>query len=399
MLPIVILRDRWFNHTWSSLRFRPWGDFTQLTCHVCDTWRSGFEWAQRQGYRQVLFVKSGTVFLDIDRFFEEVSHYPHQGMVAHIIDPRDPAQYFSIHPQCFLLDVTLFQSEDFESGDFEGPTIKRSDKNIHHDYTPLWCAPADPEPQTRSTTQGRFGQRLVARHLSHGRVVCNWYQHLRSNKLYLYTEQHLEQWQLSQQDYRRKAQNQLWVFNNADFEVTDCQHLISPASGLYWMINAVSNPRLRKITLCDISHQQIKLAQYLYQHWDGTNYGQAVWNFVKRHKITEPRFDQPLDSIERLKLRKQQHFVDYANNVFAQQLAQHNITVDNFAQHWPTRPQQVEFINDNIVHQVNNNKISMDSDTTVWVSNILDYKYTWLDCTVDEIEQFKQCLEKKSHTA
>ena len=110
MYAIVILKDKYFNFTYASVRFGPYGNPTKYPIIVCQTWKEGFDEAKKQNHTRVMFCKSGTVFNDIDNFVEQIDNYPHQGLIGHIIDPLVENEFFSLHPQCFLLDINKSHS-------------------------------------------------------------------------------------------------------------------------------------------------------------------------------------------------------------------------------------------------------------------------------------------------
>jgi hypothetical protein len=302
MYAIVILKDKYFNFTYASIKFRQYGEPTDYPIIVCQTWQEGFEAVKKQNYTRVLFCHSGTVFKDIDDFLNKLDNYPHQGLIGDIIDPLVDDEFFSLHPQCFLLDIDKFSSDCFDDGEFETCGITRSDKNIHDNYTPLWISPNKTKIKKY---QNKFGQKLIGTQLNNGRIVSNWHQKLRDNKVYLYRQELYEQWIDLQQKYIDLAETQLWITNNQKLFFADTNHLISPASGLYWIMSAVTQS-LEKITLVDISKNQIELAQLLISQWNGTNYSEFVFDFIKKNKLTHLQFEKPLSPIEQLQFQKKE---------------------------------------------------------------------------------------------
>ena len=282
MYPFIIRKEKYFNFTYASIRFGPFGPQTDFPIIVCDTWKEGFEQAKKQNYKYAVFCNSGTVFNDINDFQEKIKNYPHKGLIGHIVDPLVKDEFFSLHPQCFLLELDKFSSEDFEDGEFETYGITRSDKNIHDNYTPLWIC-ANQRIRVK-TSQTKFGQKLIAAQLNNKLIVSNWHQKLRDNKIYLYTPELYVKWMDEQQDYLNLAEKQLWITNNQPLSFTDASHLVSPASGLFWIISAITKS-VEKITLVDISLPQIELARELINNWDGNNYSEFVFNFVKNKQL------------------------------------------------------------------------------------------------------------------
>jgi hypothetical protein len=388
MYAIVILKGKFFNFTYASIRFDRFGQQTNYPIIICDNWKSGFEEAKKQNFDQVLFCDSGTVFKDIDYFLKQIDNYPHQGLIGHIIDPLTE-EFFSLHPQCFLLDISKFSLDCFDDGQIETYDIIRSDKNIHDDYTPLWIRAGENKIKINQT---RFGQKLLASHLNNNLIVSNWHQKLRNNKIYLYREEVYDSWVDLQQEYISIAEQQLWITNNEKLSFENSKHLISPASGLFWIMSAVSKS-IDKITLVDISKSQVELARMLINEWDGVNYSEFVLDFVRHKKLKHLQFDKPLTALERLQLQKREHFCRHVDDLFQQQLITCGITIKEFQEKWNNiKNTPINIINDNIISQINSKNLVLDADTTIWISNILDYKYTWLKSSADEIELFNNIL-------
>jgi hypothetical protein len=240
--------------------------------------------------------------------------------------------------------------------------------------------------------QTRFGQKLLASHLNNNLIVSNWHQKLRNNKIYLYREEVYDSWVDLQQEYISIAEQQLWITNNEKLSFENSKHLISPASGLFWIMSAVSKS-IDKITLVDISKSQVELARMLINEWDGVNYSEFVLDFVRHKKLKHLQFDKPLTALERLQLQKREHFCRHVDDLFQQQLITCGITIKEFQEKWNNiKNTPINIINDNIISQINSKNLVLDADTTIWISNILDYKYTWLKSSADEIELFNNIL-------
>jgi hypothetical protein len=390
MYAIVILKEKYFNFTYASTRFEPYGKQTNYPIIVCTDWRTGFCAAKEMGYKKVLFCHSGTVFNDIQEFFKQLDNYPHKGLIGHIIDPLVEKEFFSLHPQCFFLEIDKFSEDCFDDGTFESHEIIRSSKNIHDNYTPLWISAGNNKIQSYQT---KFGQKILARHLNNRLIVSNWHQKLRDNKVYLYRPEIYDKWILSQKNYIDLAEKQLWVTNNQLVTYNDTEHLVTPASGLFWIFS-IATKSIGKITLCDISTNQIDLAKSLIDQWNGINYGEFVFNFVKNKKLKHIQFDKPLSKLEELQMQKKINFCQHVDTLFNKELANVGITASEFQHQWNTiKNIPIDIINDNIVNQINSKKIVLTDKSIIWVSNILDYKYTWIKSTVEEIELFNDNLK------
>jgi hypothetical protein len=378
--PVIIKHGPDLNQTLSGIRFDKFGNNTNQEIHVCSDWRDGFEWAQQNQHTQALFVNSGTIITDWEKFSQLLDNYPHSGLIAHLI--WHPAQQLYLDDQCWFMNLSGFEANDFSVTQVIHPCPVRSNQNLHDDYTPLWIKPS-PNQETQYPVTN-FGQGLVARQLLSQRPIVNWNNAMRDLKFFLY-DNPLDL--IKFQDYKNIAENQLWVFNNEPVVVIKQPRLLSPASGLSWMLNIVDTAT-EQIQLVDISRTQIKFAQELWATWNGDNYGEFVWNFITANKLLHYELDNPkLTPLERLKLKGQTKFVAYVNSTF-------NLAIGpGFKDQWILSQQTktVEFCNDNLINWVLNNDVS--GYDHIWCSNILNYKWTLLHTTVEQYTQFQEKIQ------
>lgn len=380
MTCIVIKKGKYFHYTYSSVRWNQWGKPTEYNIHICDNWEEGLK--QVQGQDLVLFIDSGTVFYDIESFVRDLATYPHQGLIGHIIDPLDNSKFFSLHPQCFLLDPKKFTEDIFVDGEFAAPFIDRSEINIHDDYTPLWLKPGGGEVESLTPcVQTEFGQKIIAQQITRGKIVSNWHQKLRGNKIFLYRDELRDIWLEKQNPYFELAEKHLWILNNQHITPIDAPHLVCPASGVFWMLGLASD----RIDLVDISKYQLNLAKNLVTYWDGVNYGSFVHNFIIKNQVRHIQFDTAMEDLDKRKLiADKQSFCHYVNDRFTKQLNNFNISSHEFTRHWRGVSQKkISYNNTNMVDWLLSAGLS--SESGVWLSNIMHYKYTWLKSTELEI--------------
>lgn len=372
--PVIVLDGPALNQTLSGIQFDKFGVATNQEIFVCDTWANGFAWAHHNNHIQALFVKSGTMITDWTKWQTLVNSYPHKGLIAHIIWLPDQDPY--LDDQCWFMTIQSFDASDFDHATVTYPKPRRSDQNLHDDYTPLWIAPGK-TLTTHSVT--KFGQGLIARQLQRNHPVVNWNNSARDLKFFLYRELDLSRFQ----DYKNIAENQLWIFNNEPVTVAKKKTLLSPGSGLYWILNIIE-PDTQHIQIVDISQTQVRFCRALWETWDGIDYGNFVWDFIAQNKLVHYELDNPdLTSLERLKLKSKKMFVEYVNTRF-------NSTVGiDFDDTWRQAKQNktVDFCNDNLITWVLHNNI--DKYNTIWCSNILNYKWTLLHTTVEQYKNFQ----------
>lgn len=201
-------------------------------------------------------------------------------------------------------------------------------------------------------------------------------------------ENNRAEWLARCQRYKDLAENQLWVLNNEPVRLLEGARLLMPGAGLYWMANIIQ-PQVRHIQIVDISQQQVKFCTALWQQWNGVNYGEFVWNYIQQHQLEHYELDiADLDPASRLRLRKRDNFVTYVNKQFDKLLP-------DFAQEWAQaqRYKQVSAHTGSLVDWVLNNGLA-DVDS-VWQSNILDYKWTLMHHTENQIAEYEKAIESK----
>lgn len=379
MWPVIVLQGASTNATLACVLFDKFGASTQQPVYVCDNWATGLTWAQEQGYKQALFLKSGTIIKDWHQWKQMVDNYPHKGLVAHLIWHSDGQLH--LDEQCWFMDIEDVSIEDLHPTQVTHPVPIRSDRNLHDDYTPLWIRPG---VEMVSYTATAFGQGLISRQLNKNLPIVNWNNIARDIKSYLYGRD-LDLSVFS--EYVTLAQSQLWVLNNEPIVLAKKPRLVAPGSGLYWMLNLIE-PQTHHIQIVDISQIQVKFCQQLWYDWDGNNYGEYVWNFIQQHRVTHYQLDNPnMDAVQKLQLKSRKRFVEYVNAKFGNQAP------CDFQQKWQQARQikTVDFCNDNLIHWVLENNI--DNYDYVWCSNILNYKWTMLHNTEQDYQKFRAKLK------
>jgi hypothetical protein len=264
---------------------------------------------------------------------------------------------------------------------------QRSDTNLHDDYTPLWLKSGAGE--TRVWNGSAFGERLLASQLERD-IVVNWNNTFRNNKKFLYDEDVEQHWHAKQIEYTTLAESQLWVFNNEPIPMASKNRLITPASGLCWIKNLLTSP-VTTIDLVDISSPQLELAKQLWNTWDGVNYGEFVFNFIKQNKVIHVNLDQQtMGDQDRIKLKSSKFFVETVNSIFDQQ----TVVIDDFAKQWTEikNTKQVTFTQEDMVKFLPRYVETVSDEFNLWMSNILDYKYTLIKNTSEDYTKFTSAL-------
>jgi hypothetical protein len=161
-----------------------------------------------------------------------------------------------------------------------------------------------------------------------------------------------------------------------------------PGSGLCWMANMLQ-PQVRSIHIVDISRQQVKFCLELWEKWDGNNYAQFAWNYIKQNNLQHYELDiADLDPVARYRLGKEENFVAYVNEQFEKLLP-------SFTSQWAQVKQHKKLYArvGSIVDCVLDNRLT-DIDS-IWQSNILDYKWTYMHHTEKQIAEYEEAIKSK----
>jgi hypothetical protein len=372
----IIRKGEDLSHTLASIKFDQFGEPLGIPYLTCDSWEEGF--CRAEQYTYGLFVDSGTVFYDLRGFLESIKNYPHQGLIGHIIDPKNVNDYFYLHPQCFFLDLTLFCVNDFKETFIKKTCVPiRSTKNIHSDYTPLWLKKSS---ESKSYSLTHFGSNLISKILELEKIVVNFSNALRNKKQFLHNNELKHRWLEYNNSYLDIATKQLWILNNEPIELNfKHNHLITPGSGFFWMLAAQSD-QFDEIDIVDISTTQINFIKSLLENWTGTDYGGFVVDFMEKNSVIHYNLDQGITKLERLKFNNRKLLREYINN---------NCPSINWAL---VKTKKINLTNENIITFILKQKNNVD----FWMSNILEYKFTFLTTSAADIERFNLFVERKN---
>lgn len=386
---VAVIKDGpHFAKTFASVRFDRNGAQTNQPIIKCTTWHEGWLKAVEQLYTHAVFIDSGTVFIDWNTWKADLVKYPNKGLVAHIV--WHPGEQPYIHDQCWFAQLSLLTDNCFKASTATYAAPVRSEDNIHDDYTPLYIQPGKSEPETHTVTE--FGQSLIANFLNQNRGVVNWHRRMREHKMYLYSNEPTakQRWNNSQEQYYEIAENQLWVLNNEPVRLLSGKHQLMPGAGVYWLLNIIQ-PHTQSLKILDISKTQVQYCRALWERWDGSDLGGFASEFVKHNQLTHIEFDNTeMSAEERMRLRSPRHMREYVNTAFDKVCRDFGIW--EFETLWQRR-HSVEFEaqQGDLVEYVNRKTLG-DVDS-VWVSNILDYKWTLLKNEHSVVSEFYKTLD------
>jgi hypothetical protein len=382
---VVILSGPAQHLTTATVEFGRWGTKTNQPIMICDTWEQGFN-AAKQKFNHALFVKSGTIFTDWEQWQQLLSHYPHKGLIAHII--WHPLGIPDINDQCWFVDLSKFTVTDLtKSVTFKVP--QRSQKNLHDDYTPLWISPGVNHSEI---TSSGLGAHLISQSLNRGDAVVNWNNSARDIKKFIYQDGQ-DSWQSWLSDYFELSEHQLWVLNNETVCVPRVASLLTPGSGLYWTVAAMLGTT--DIHVVDISATQIAFCKHIWQNWNGRDYGTFAWEFIQNNQIGHYELDRAnLSTADRSMYNMRDNFISHVDQSAVEIFNNHGITdpVDQ----WSLAKTQcsVQFSQDNIIEYA----IASNTYQYIWDTNVTDYKWSRLKTSVSDIEKFRRiCNEKRNN--
>ena len=299
--------------------------------------------AHDAGFGKIIVLKQGTT-LGCDFQTAFVSFYEankNAKLVGHVLDYGD--NYYTIHPQAFMLDLTWWASVGFpEWGDQISESFKtieptRSKENWHGEYTPHWIAPSK---NLKTYTGKESGWNLIETLLKDGERVISWNQEMREAKHYSYPEvkydgpRHLPgvMEQLGM-DIFFIANTELpplfdgWIkHRKTQYPSWDgcINRLVVPAAGLSPLIYAfiLGMPKDGRIFIYDISPFALDITQRIIEEWDGTEYSKFAKRLMRDVAPTPSRrrdifrgVDQLKHSDETINKLKEQGFKEWLNDV------------------------------------------------------------------------------------
>lgn len=345
----VIKQGPNFYKTLASIKFDYWGDPTNAKIFTVENWHELYD--EYITFDTIIFCSAGVVFDNIKKFIENIPEFVFtQG---HIIEKNN--QLF-LHSQCFVVNGWKPPKEIFtnETLELKVYNYQKSNSNIHDDYTPTWVRKTNEKSLTKINS---VFDKLLWHNFDLHEYVVNFSKSQRQHKKFLYddTEDLFA-------EYNNLAQNSLWILNNEPNFMWKHKEFVGPASGTMWLLQCC-NPVVESINLIDISKAQVNFAKKLLD-WNGKDYGQLAYDYIINSMNKHFHFDKTLSDKERLEyMLDKNSFVEYVNQIF------YAILPKDFESLWKNKKTKIKITHGNLLEHY---KI----DQTVWLSNILNYKYT-----------------------
>ena len=167
------------NQTIGSILFGKWGDPTGADIRLIDNWEQVTTLNDSKQY--TFLVKSGTVFTDIKMFFAELSAALLKTGIGHI-DYDSKTHSVCLNDQALLTSTDMIPKTFNKTIKMKFPNFTRADKDIHHDYTPIYLRAGKGD---YIIEKSKFGQDVIANHLNKHRYFNNFPPVLRQYKVYL----------------------------------------------------------------------------------------------------------------------------------------------------------------------------------------------------------------------
>lgn len=247
-------------------------------------------------YSYAVVLSSGTEFINGYAFHEEVEKFCKDNyffVAGHILDRKD--FYYELHEQCYILNLTLWAQHGYpDIGQEEHYSKhtqlipKRSDDNIHDDYTPFWVARGDKE---KTYEHKRHGWNILAAAFNFNLPAVVFGKRFRNNKKYYYPE-YMSSF-LNEINYAYNRDSfcsglAVYPFNSEVFIKNPMpgpiEQLVVPASGLNWALylDEYGFNDSTTVKFFDYSLPTLQFVEELITTWDGKDYPAFVNAYISK---------------------------------------------------------------------------------------------------------------------
>jgi len=167
-------------------------------------------------------------------------------------------------------------------------------------------------------------------------------------------------------DYCNMIENTLWIFNNEPIKIKE--EAFMTGAGVNWMFQK------GKTNIFDISNTQIAFVNALLSSWNGENYGEFVYNFIKKHKVIHfhVNLNETQNSNKELFANKS-NFINSINENFT-------MLKNKYASDWQWNPNNTTAQVGNLLEQLAHNYMGK-----FLLSNIMNFKYYFAKCYIKDI--------------
>lgn len=252
-------------------------------------------------YTHAVVLSTGTEFINGDDFFNEVELEVYSGrkffIWGHIPDRDDG--YYELHEQCYIIDLETYKELGCPVvGKFEyySPHTqiapRRSEENIHDDYTPIWVVYGDTEKQYKHKWHG---WNILSVAFANKKFVKPFADRFTKNKRYYYPNYEPAFLKASTYLYGKNqvaAQTLFYPYNTEQLEDVAVEgplkQLVIQASGLQFVEYLVKHGYNKDtvVRFVDYNLFALECMNAITQCWDGEHY----MDFINGHINTRYGF-------------------------------------------------------------------------------------------------------------
>lgn len=252
-------------------------------------------------YTHAVVLSTGTEFINGDAFFQEVVkevYGPKDFFIWGHIPDRDDG-YYELHEQCYIINLKTYKELGCPVvGKFEyySPHTqiapRRSDENIHDDYTPIWVVYGDTEKKYKHKWHG---WNILSVAFANKKFVKPFADRFRNNKRYYYPNYEPAFINACSYLYGKNevaAQTLFYPYNTEIVKEADCngpiRQLVIQASGLQFVeyLTTYGFDNNTVVRFVDYNLFALECMHAITQHWNGENY----LDFVNSHVDTSYNF-------------------------------------------------------------------------------------------------------------
>ena len=255
------------------------------------------------------FINSPKFFDYIDSWINKVDFF----VTGHIVDKNSnnsqnnsDGHYWGLHKQCMIVNLKYYEEfgkpnwgDKFVSEDkIELIKAKRSNNDIHDDYTPLFL---EPTKETQICTPYVDGWNFINKSLENGLTVFNFHPKIRVTKGYSYPGKNVEalKTQLNWiNNIITGAPNCVFLWNTEPYvDIIKASNQGIPKIKKLYAVAAAFKPNFMlhkfgfyedtEITYYDYSKQSLAIKKILLEEWDGRDYPKFLKKIKQKYSINE----------------------------------------------------------------------------------------------------------------
>jgi hypothetical protein len=235
-----------------------------------------------KNYTHAVVLSTGTEFINGDEFFNYVEDEVYSDrnifIYGHIPDRDDG--YYELHEQCYIINLDIYKDLGCpEVGEFAyySPHTqiepRRSEENIHDDYTPIWVTGGDTPKQYKHKWHG---WNILSVAFANNKHVRPFPDRFRNNKMYYYPNYEpafIPKSSYLYGKYSVAGQALFYPYNTEEFVAVDfkgpVKQLVIQASGLQWYeyLLYYGYDETTTVKFVDYNLFALECMQYIVKNW------------------------------------------------------------------------------------------------------------------------------------